>query len=55
MKRKGLDDTISLIVTIVVLVVVVLILSFTLTTRTDALTLFGVQNTASNATSFLGG
>lgn len=55
MKRKGLDDTISLIVTIVVLVAVVLILSFILTSRTDVLTSFGIQNTETNVTSFLGG
>lgn len=55
MNRKGLDDTISMVVTIVVLIVAVLIVSFILTTRTDALAVFGLENTQSNATSFLGG
>lgn len=55
MNRKGLDDTISMVATIVVLTVVVLILSFILTTRTDALTAIGLENTQSSATSFLGG
>ena len=55
MNRKGLDDTISMLVTIVVLTVVVLVLSFILTTRTDALASIGLENTQSSATSFLGG
>lgn len=47
--------TISLIVTMLIVVAVVLILSFILTSRTDALTAFGVQNTKANATWFLKG
>lgn len=55
MERKGLDMTVSLIVTLVVAVAVVLILSFLLTSRTDALAAFGIENTNLDFTGFIGG
>jgi len=55
MKRKGLDGIISLIVAIIVLVSVALVLSFILTSRTEVLSSFGIQNTGANFTSFIGG
>ncbi|MFB6216666.1 MAG: hypothetical protein ABEJ72_06835 [Candidatus Aenigmatarchaeota archaeon] len=55
MRHKGLEMTISIIMAILISVAVVLILSFILTSRTDALTALGIQNTQVNLTGFIGG
>lgn len=53
MGRKGLDMTISTIVTMVIVIAVVLILTGLLVTRTEALTAFGLQNSDASLTPFL--